>query len=156
MPYGNLPRPPKDPSITLLVVNKDPLMPTMLSNSRSNVLKHYNTAVEGYRNYVVFKMIFRNKKGFNVRDIKNANFALFGVEIFQNNTEELTIILYFCCLIGNLGLSKALILNAANISCIIGYFKAALLAIVEGYNLQVVSTPIYLYKGSTYPFGQYL
>ncbi|KAF5585102.1 Tol [Fusarium pseudocircinatum] len=72
------PRPPFTP---LLGPNPDPPMPTMLSNMRFNIIKHFGTKNEGFENHLVLEVIPRSAAGVDVSLVRDASFLMSGVEI---------------------------------------------------------------------------
>ena len=67
--------------VPLLARDADPPMPTMLSNMRFNVIKHFGTLEEGFEDHLVLEVIPRSAAGCNVRLVSEASFLLSGAKI---------------------------------------------------------------------------
>ncbi|KAF5614099.1 Tol [Fusarium tjaetaba] len=72
---------PPPPFTPLLGPNPDPPMPTMLSNMRFNIIKHFGIKKEGFENHLILEVIPRAAAGVDVSLVRDASFLMGGVEI---------------------------------------------------------------------------
>ncbi|KAF4944077.1 hypothetical protein FGADI_12959 [Fusarium gaditjirri] len=72
---------PPPPFTPLLGPNPDPPMPTMLSNMRFNIIKHFGTKEEGFENHLILEVIPRAAAGVDVSLVRDASFLMSGIEI---------------------------------------------------------------------------
>ncbi|KAF5705175.1 Tol [Fusarium mundagurra] len=72
---------PPPPFTPLLGPNPDPPMPTMLSNMRFNIIKHFGTKKEGFENHLILEVIPRAAAGVDMSLVRDASFLMSGVEI---------------------------------------------------------------------------